>query len=221
MTETGREFARNSMLMKKCRKIHGLVFYTYLVAGLIYIIYAIISGVFMAWDWLFICLELDTPSTVWFITVADSLVVAPGGFAMAVAGSYGKKDLYAMFSFALAVLNLILLIFLKTRGFFDIVPLSFYVGAVYSVLCGIVSALNIKANLTYHFLEEQYGFPHFNERFTQQDEDIFQDKILDKFTMNMREIQKNSSDSMDDLPSVEGTFEKYEHVHKPSDMDEL
>ena len=47
------------------------------------------------------------------------------------------------------------------------------------------------------------------------------DKILDKFTMNMREIQKNSSDSMDDLPSVEGTFEKYEHVHKPSDMDEL
>ncbi len=221
MTEMGKDFARNLMLMKRCRRIHGLVFYTYLVAGLIFIIYSIISGVFMAWDWLFICLELDTPSTVWFITVTDALIVAPAGFAMAVAGSYGKKDLYAMFSLALAALNFFLLIFLKARGFFDIVPLSFYVGAIYSVLCIIVSALNIKANLTYHFLEEQYGFPHFNERFAQQDVDIFQDKILDRFTINMREIQKNSSDSMDDLPTVEGVFEKYEHVHNPSDMEEL
>lgn len=221
MTETGRDFARFSSMMKKCRKIHGLVFYTYLIAGLIFILYSIISGVFMAWEWLFICLDLDTPSSVWFISVLDSIIVAPAGFAMAVAGSYGKKDLYAMFALALVALNFILLIFLKIRGFFDLVPLSFYVGAIYSVLCIIVSALNIKANLSYHFLEEQYGFPHFNERFTQQEEDIFQDKILDRFTINMREIQRYSSDSMDDLHTVDGVLEKYEHTHKPSDIEEL
>ncbi len=215
------EILKNAMKLKKCRKIYTTVFYTYLVGGIFLILYSFLNMTGLAWDWLFIALGTGAFYPIVFATIIDSLAVAPAAFFLAFRGSYRQHDLCAVAALVLVSANLVLMIILKLKHFFDFVPISFYAIAIYSVVCIAVSVMNIRANIIYHQLEEEQGFPHFNERFMEQEEERFQRGILDKYEMQMQQRMKTATDKMDELGCSDKTLEKNDDSHTPSIMDKV
>lgn len=59
--------------------------------------------------------------------------------------------------------------------------------------------LAIYANHKYHWLEEQPGFPYFNERFEEQKIDKIQHDIKPEYVTNYENMRKNETDQMKDL----------------------
>lgn len=68
-------------------------------------------------------------------------------------------------------------------------------------LCILCSVVNIIVNKKYHWLEQQDGFPYFNERFRVQEIDNSQWNIKDPYTQNYEELKKqdNNNGQMDEL----------------------
>lgn len=71
-------------------------------------------------------------------------------------------------------------------------------------------------NRNYKYLSEQFGFPHFNERRTNQDFDTKQRGIKDEFQQNYDRMKKTATDEMGDLSkatpndSMSGQYKKAE-----------
>lgn len=219
--ETGEEFSKNLVALKKCRKVYAVVFFTYLVAGLFFVLYSFISITSTSWDWLFYELEVGLFSTVVFMLIIDSVIIAPLAFFLAYRGCMKQHDLCAALAPVVVAANYALMIVLKVRHFFDHIPPAFVVVSVYSLLCIAVSVANIRANVKYHWLEQQEGFPQFSERFYEQQEDKFQRGIMDQYEQEVSRLKKTSADAMTDVGSSGKSLEKYEYEHKPSSMDEL
>ena len=99
--------------------------------------------------------------------------------------------------------------------------IGFWVFMIYTVGALILGAFNLKTNLTYHYLEEQPGFPLFNERAEEQRYNKIQRGIKDQFQQEMERRMKTAADSMGDLGTASGQLEKYVPEHKPSDMDSI
>lgn len=67
-----------------------------------------------------------------------------------------------------------------------------------------VCIITIIANKKYAFLSQQYGFPYFNVRNSQQEEERMQYSIKSKYQQNLERIVKNhKSDDMSDIASDE------------------
>ncbi|MBR2283602.1 MAG: hypothetical protein IJ874_04165 [Ruminococcus sp.] len=196
------ELADNYVKLKKCRRIYNIIFCIFLGVGIILMGYSITSLSGSSWDWLFVELEIDPLSPIAFALIADSVITAPLAFYLAYRGTLKQHDLCAMLAFALETANLVFMCILKARKFFEVIPIAFYVFAVGSVICIAAAAVNMRTNMTYHWLEQQQGFPQFNLRFEQQKEDKYQRGIMDKFEQQKRQWQKNSSGDMADISPV-------------------
>lgn len=67
-----------------------------------------------------------------------------------------------------------------------------------------VCVITIIANKKYAFLSQQYGFPYFNVRNSQQEEERMKYSIKSKYQQNLERIVKNhKSDDMSDISSDE------------------
>ncbi len=216
------EFSQNLTKLKKCRKTFGIVFYTYLLAGIILILVTIVSTVSTSWDSFFLdVLETVPISRVIFFLVADALIVAPLAFYFAYKGSLKNHDLSVVWDIALMVVNGTLLTVLKVQGGFGTYKLGYYLFMFYSVICVVVSVMNLKANITYHWLEEQEGFPHFNERFQEQEIGRFEWEHKNPYERQADRRKKTESDAMNDIDLSDQQLEESVIEHKPSDMDSL
>ena len=215
------DFSRNYTLLKRCKKLYSYMFYYFLVAGLLLVIYSITSMTGLAWDWLAVAGGADPLSPVAFVMTIDSVIVAPLCFFLAYRGSLRQNDLSVLLLMMLALGNLTFLIVLEKKHFFDRIMVSFLVGALYSAAALVLGAVNMKTNRTYHWLEEQPGFPLFNERAEEQRFNKIQRGIKDEFQQEMERRMKTASDSMTDLGQAQGELEKYVPEHKPSDMDSI
>ena len=214
------QLSRNLCKLKRCNKTYFCIFFTYIVLGLLILLYSIISMVGLAFDYgFFLSLHNDPISSVAFVNILDAFFVAPLACFLAYRGSYKQHDLCVLFSLILMVGNFFMLIFIREKGVFFRMPSSFYVLSAYSLICGVASAVNLRTNSVYHWLEQQQGFPQFNARFEQQKEDKFQRDIIDEFELNMIRIQKTSSDTMPDVSVTSGKIDKYVFEHKPDNMD--
>ncbi|MBR6670076.1 MAG: hypothetical protein IKL31_04935 [Ruminococcus sp.] len=212
----------NLMRLKRCKKIYSFVFYIYLLGGILLIVYSIVNSVIFAWEWFYaITTTARSPSGLVIGVIIDAIIVAPPAFILAYHGSVKQHDIYAIFALVLISLNLVLMIILKNKKFFDPMPFAFYVVLLYSVVCIGVSLLNIWANIVYHKLENSYGFPHFNERFSEYEEEKNQRKIMDKYEMEMRRRMKTATDTMSGVDSPIEILEDNDLSHKPDIMDSL
>lgn len=214
------EIARNALKMKKCKKIWSYTFYVYLVGGIFMIMYSLTSMTGVSWDWFMTLMGKDSLSGVAFLMIADYFVVAPLGFFLAFKGSYGHSDLGAMLAPVLNIANLIFVTILRFKHLFDINPVAFYISLFYSSLCIGVSVFNIRANYVYHQLETQRGFPHFNERFIEREEEQNMKERMKEYKDTHKSNKKIISD-MDDVSLTGNNLEKYEHVHQQSTMDDI
>ncbi|MBR4023214.1 MAG: hypothetical protein IKI94_11625 [Ruminococcus sp.] len=216
-----KEMARNLVLLKKCRRIHSTTFYIFLVGGIMFIIYAFLNSAIFAWEWLYAKTSITSPSGVVIAVIIDALIVAPLAFFFAYRASIKLHDLCAVWGILLETANLILMIYLKSDGFFKPLKFAFYVASLYSVLGIITLSFNLWANIVYHKLEEAEGFPHFNERFTEYEEEKLQRKIMDKYEISMRERMKTSTDTMGGVDYSNDILEENISTHKSDMMDSI
>ncbi|MBR1592690.1 MAG: hypothetical protein IJ666_06750 [Ruminococcus sp.] len=214
------EIIKNAVRMKKCKKVWGAVFSSYLTGGILLILYSFLSITGASWDWLFAKLGTDTLSPIAMMMILDSIIICPAAFFLALRGSYGHNDLCSMLAPALLIANYVFMVILKIRRVFDVNPVPFILCTVYSAVCITASILNIRANIIYHKLEQARGFPHFSERFVErEDERNIRERM--KEYRNTHKSDKKIISDMDDVAIPQNTLEKYEQVHKPGTMDDI
>ena len=214
------EITKNAVRMRKCKKVWGAVFCSYLLGGILLILYSFVSITGVAWDWWFVLVGTDTLSPVAVMMILDSLAVAPLGFFFALKGSYGHSDLFVMLAPALVAANFVFMIILKIRHVFDINPVPFILCTAYSIACIVTSLLNIRANIIYHKLEQARGFPHFSERFVEREDERNLRERMKEYKNTHKSNKKIISD-MDDITPVNHEIEKYQEIHNPSTMDDI
>jgi hypothetical protein len=219
--EFGRELSRNYGLMKTCKKINGIAFFTYIILGILMMAYSFISIVGVSWDWLSVELEQTPFAYIAFAMILDTFIVCPLSAFLTYRASIHHHDLAAMIVLAIQAVNMVLMIVLECKGIISRIPVAFIGMMIYTVACLVTGGANMWAIIKYHWLEQQRGFPHFSARFEEQKEDKFQRGIMDQFEQEVSRLKKTSSDEMNDIGQSDEKLDKYQHEHKPSTMDEI
>lgn len=219
--ETAKELARNHMLMKKIKKINSIAFFVYLIGGILMMAYAFTSMVGLSWDWIPILTNQSLLSTVSFLMIVTSILICPLSFYLTYRASLLYHSLSALITISLQIAYLIFMIILKNVGFFNRIPIAFYIAAIYSIICIAVGSVNFWAVIKYHWLEDQEGFPQFNPRYEEYKEHKHEREIMDPYQLRINQLQRQSNGEMTDLGTTQDELETYEKVHIPSEMDSI
>ncbi|MCR5600437.1 MAG: hypothetical protein K6G33_06845 [Ruminococcus sp.] len=204
------EFAHNRTLMNKINKTRSVLFFLYFVPMIVYIPTAFFMGFITN------------------ISVAglDALIVIPAVGYCAWRGCYSYRDFMALLVLVILFLNQLLLMFLspyENSMFhkFNIFHKCAVIHLVLLVICGAAAVINLKINIQYHKLEASDGFPHFNERFFDQEMDTQQSKIKDPYQDKIDRNRKYSSDEMTDIDFNDQKYKEYPKHDGPDTMDSL
>ena len=209
------EFSKNRAMLNRCNKM-----YTRLA-----IAYAFVLLVFPIASLMISFATIISHDSIFLII--DSIVMFPPMIWFAWKAVYAKRDLPAMGIIAFMVINQIILgisrhyvsgKWMNGLWTFKSVEYCFWINLGVGIVLTVIAAINLATNIKYHWLEEQYGFPHFNERFQQQCDDKQQREILDQFQQEVNRLKKTATDEMPELGKAQGELEKYVPVHIPSDM---
>lgn len=191
------EFTSNLMLLKKCNRTYNwlIIAYFFLLAIFPLVSLMMLLATVISNDSIFL--------------VIDSILTTPLLYYCAYKAVYQKRDLPAVGIPAVLLVNQIILgiarhhltgKFINGRWTFKAVSYVFGIHLVLLIIAAVFAFINYTTNKNYHWLEEQHGFPYFNERFEEQNEDIQQTNILDEYTQNYQRHMKTAKDEMDELP---------------------
>lgn len=168
-----KNFSENLLALKKCERIYSFIFWVYALACIPYacalLIYSFLES---------LILENIMESVRNFLF---ALAVFASGFI-----SIYKKEL----KFTWLPVMIAFIAELATN-FHDIFTLFLGISLVSSLLLAFV-------HKKYQWLEQQKGFPYFNERFEEQKDAIAERKIHTPYQENI-ERYKNSSGKMDEI----------------------
>lgn len=192
------EFAHNLTLLKRCKKIYNVLFIAYIALFIFYPILTFFMGLgtVLAYDVIFL--------------IIDSLIFFPFILYHGIQACYKKRDVCAVVVIFLLTLNQIILgisqkyvngaylVFFK----FMSVKYCFWIHLVVLVLGASAAVVNLVTNRTYHKLETSEGFPHFNERFFEQEMDRNQYSIKNPYQQKLEGMKRTSSDAMDDISAL-------------------
>lgn len=204
------DFAHNRTMMNRINKIRSLLFFMYFPPMIVYVPVAFFMG---------------------FITnvsVAglDALIVIPFVAYCAFQACYRYRDFMAILVIAALIVNQLLLMFLspyENSMFhkFEIFHKCSIIHFVLLAICGTAAVINLKTNIRYHKLEECEGFPHFNERFFDQEMDRQQSKIKDPYQDKMDTRIRHSSDEMTDIDFGDRKYQEYPKNNGSDTMDSI
>ena len=214
---TSIEFARNSRLLKKCRKNYTCIVVIYILT----LIFFPLLTFFM------VLATVYCPDAV--MLFIDSIIVFPAALYCSWQASYRRRDLFVIITAAIVAVNQIVLHVLERFATgeylrFFIFHSVEYCEKIHFVLLMIVlltAALNMYTNLTYHKLEKADGFPNFSEIFFEQEKDRIQSGIKDPYRVRMEEKMKTASNTMSDVAATGEELEKYHREPTASDMDDV
>ena len=192
-----REFSENLSALKRCSKTYSICFWVYAVVCLVYLIYAV--------------LKMSAPI----------LYMLSGLAACGVEAYFAMRGMYSHNNFAAAVSAFFpwIEVLLAVAGFGS--PVYTYTALAAS---GAGAAV-IAANRKYLYLEQQYGFPYFNERIEYHKLDSRQADIKSEFQQNYERFRKTEADSMNDLGADTDSAYSSAHTDNKTDtgarMDEI
>lgn len=161
----------NRAVLNRCETAYKWIFGIYGIAFLASVVITISA-----------CLNSPMGMGTFSLLLFDGLICKCAMFVCGLLGVYKKNN-----RFAIAV-PIILLI----NSVVCISPSN-------AVICFIsvgAAVLNSIMNKKYHILENQEGFPYFNESLLEQEQHIQQQKIKDEYTLNYERLKKTSADSM-------------------------
>jgi hypothetical protein len=86
----------------------------------------------------------------------------------------------------------------------------------------VLTVLTLINNKKYKYLSEQAGFPHFNERRTNQEFDKKQREIKDEFQQKFDRLKKSSTDEMGDVSKLAPSdFMTKQYESSETEMDSI
>ncbi len=173
------EMAHNSALIKRCTKTYSIIVTIY--AG-ICAFYAgvVLFGILLG--------QVGNP----LVPFLDGVIFKGALFFCGFMACYKHNTKFTLFAMVIAVIN----IFIKY--------------GINVFICFITIVLSLAtsfANKEYHYLEKQFGFPYFNERFEEQNLDKRQREIKDEYQQNYERLMKTSSSDMTDITSAVRTVD--------------
>lgn len=206
----GQEFAHNLAILNRCKKSYSIMGIVYFIPLIIYFIvslaYGFITGSF----------------TASVIAVFECPLL---GY-LALRSFYSHKDITLILILAiLGVVQLILFVVapLEPQGIFkfNIAGKCGWLHLIMALIEGSLAVWNMVTNIAYHKLEAADGFPHFNERFFEQEMDIRGSAIKDPYQQKMEDCMRTASDAMNDAGASGQELSRYTEVHTPSEMDSI
>lgn len=182
------EMMKNGVLLRKTNKFYNAA--TILYVGL-FLFYAIAMAI----------LSLTTPSASATTLFLDSIILKPIVAFCGFMSCYKKNNVFVVAAFAAQFVSVLLCS--STGTFLDYLVGYAATGIGFNTLLlilvialGILTFIN---NRNYQYLKEQVGFPHFNERRTNQDFDKRQREIKDEYQQNFDRLKKTATDEMSDI----------------------
>lgn len=172
--KTNDEFAHNKMIMKRCNKAYNIIVTIYAGVCLFYAGVALFQ-IFLG--------ATHSP----FMTFLDGIFFKSALLSCGFLACYKHNTKFALFAMVIAVINI------------------FIADGLNGLICAmtvILSLTTVLCNKEYHYLENQFGFPYFNERFEEQNIDTRQREIKDEYQQNYERYMKTSSSDMSDIGSV-------------------
>ncbi|HBB71744.1 MAG TPA: hypothetical protein DCZ71_03965 [Ruminococcus sp.] len=202
--ENTSDFYKNRSMLKKCEKVHNTVSK----------VYCVLCALIMLASFLMIVMSISSGEVLKF---AGIFLSAGAVWYLGVVGVYKKIDIFSLAAPALALISLLLA---------KSVNASFIMGAVSellfiaSVICAVIS---LPANMKYRWLEQQYGFPYFNERQTEHELDMIQSDIKDRYAIEVEEIRKRNQGAgdMEEISAPDTIAVRPQETDRSGYMDEI
>lgn len=175
--KTNYEFAHNKMIMKRCNKAYNIIVTIYAGVCLFYAGVAVFQ----------ILLGATQSAFITFLKFLDGIVFKGALFFCGFMACYKHNTKFTLFAIIIAVINIFIADGLNELIF---------------AMTVILSLATVLYNKEYHYLENQFGFPYFNERFEEQNIDTRQREIKDEYQQNYERYMKTSSSDMSDISSA-------------------
>lgn len=171
------EMLHNAAMLKKCSSIYNNITKIYaFVCGF----YAIIS--------LFMAFMMQSRA---IIVLLDGIICKCALLFCGLMACYKHDTKFTLFAIIIATIN----IFISDGVDTFILPVNTIIFPLWIIL-SVITALT---NKQYHFLENQFGFPYFSERFEQQKLDSCQRRIKDEFQQRYEKYTETSSSDMQEV----------------------
>lgn len=199
-------FAKYAIKLKKCKKIYNIIM---TACALICIVYSV-SQFFMV---------ILTSKMNLFLTL-DCLIFKPAEFVFLFLCCYKHKTVYGYCAAILQFIDAILLFNGKTY-FVNKTISHFPINLMILLILIAVAVILTFVNRTYIFLEQQAGFPYFDEKFEDQKFDAVRNNIKNDYQTKMEEYQKNAPEDMAELTHDEIFKIKPEDTSAYNSMDSL
>ncbi|MCM1133507.1 MAG: hypothetical protein NC340_08555 [Ruminococcus flavefaciens] len=189
------EMARNSASVRRCDKA-----YNFIVT-----IYALMCA-FYAGVTVFQILLGTSASPL--ISALDGIIFKSALFFCGLMSCYKHDTKFVLSAVAVSGINLLLKDNINSIIFPAVILLSIATASV---------------NKQYKWLENQFGFPYFNERFEEQNLDRRQREIKDEYQQNYERLLKASSADMNGIDSAVPTVDltKKEDTARKGTMDDI
>lgn len=209
MTELS-DFAQYAIRLKKCKKIYNIAIIAYILVCVIYSV----SELFMQ------IVSMDLSSV--FIAL-DCIIFKPVELVFGFICCYKHKTHYGYFAVLLQI-SAIILNFTNKSHIDNLVNKVIPIFNTNIFILLIMSALAIVltfVNKSYIFLEQQAGFPYFDEKFEDQKFDAIRNNIKNDYQTKMEEYQKHAPDDMAELDLKAKIEDKPEDTSAYNSMDSL
>lgn len=197
------DITKNAMALKKVKKIYWVVSILYVCICVPYALISLFGG-FTAGSIAVMLLEF---------------LFKAGLITCGVMSCYTRQKYFVFIAFFCQLLSAIINPIHGT--FIDLFFLEGLTGLSCNQLLFIIVAVacgfTLYADAKYSFLETQEGFPYFNERQLQQEYEIQQSRIKDKYQINYERIVKNSTDEMNDISTSKDSFAPREYSSLSND----
>ena len=182
------EFAHNLTLLNRVNRIRSLLIIFYFAPLIVYIPVAIFMGF----------ITNVTAASV------DAVFIVPIVGYCAFQACYRYRDIMAILVIAILGANQFLLWVIspyenKLFHDFRVLTKCFWIHLVMFIIVGIAAVINLKINMTYHKLETCDGFPHFNERFFDQEMDRHQYDIKDPYQEKIDSLKRSNPNEMSEI----------------------
>ncbi len=205
------EMAHNGTLYRQTTKRYRIISTVYVIAFLVYAL------TMLLYIWV-------TPGNNNLLVLLDSLFLKTGVALCGFMSCRKQSNIYAVMAL---IIQTISLFFCPTLGtFFDYITAYNVSGMNFNglllILVIVLAIFTISNNHQYKYLSEQEGFPHFNERRVNQEFEIKQSNIKDKFQQNYERLKKTETDEMSDLSkAVPSDFMSGQFTTPAQEMEEL
>ncbi len=179
-------YAKNLTMLKKCQKIYNIIFWVYCISCIPTAVMILIYGT--------LALASSVNENVFSFTATMILLVAL--FVTGLLSVYKKEKRFTYLPIPIAILLSLIQCF-DDMFFLNVITLD-SMESLYIVIAVASSIILTVVNKKYRWLEQQDGFPYFNERFEENKNKVSEQKKNSPY-QHYIDRYKNSSGKMDEI----------------------